>query len=128
MDFPSTGNCQPPMSEEELRQRVRDLCRLDNLTNVAYLAQTYLYLAAVIGIAVWFCERQPASGWQFWLILPGLPLAILLIGAGQHRLSALGHEGAHHLCFIANSVNFPVRCEPRTRVADVISHSSSDVG
>ena len=23
------------------------------------------------------------------------------------------HERAHHLCFIANSVNFPVRCEPR---------------
>ena len=22
------------------------------------------------------------------------------------------HERAHHLCFIANSVNFPVRCEP----------------
>lgn len=22
------------------------------------------------------------------------------------------HERAHHLCFVANSVNFPVRCEP----------------
>jgi organic hydroperoxide reductase OsmC/OhrA len=22
------------------------------------------------------------------------------------------HEQAHHLCFIANSVNFPVLCEP----------------
>ena len=27
------------------------------------------------------------------------------------------HERAHDLCFIANSVNFPVRCEPRTEVA-----------
>ena len=24
------------------------------------------------------------------------------------------HEKAHHLCFIANSMNFPVRCEPST--------------
>ena len=24
------------------------------------------------------------------------------------------HARAHHLCFVANSVNFPVRCEPRT--------------
>ena len=24
------------------------------------------------------------------------------------------HDRAHHLCFVANSVNFPVRCEPRT--------------
>ena len=23
------------------------------------------------------------------------------------------HEAAHHACFIASSVNFPVRCEPR---------------
>ena len=29
------------------------------------------------------------------------------------------HEDAHHGCFIANSVNFPVRCEPRITVASV---------
>jgi len=23
------------------------------------------------------------------------------------------HEDAHHACFVAASVNFPVRCEPR---------------
>jgi organic hydroperoxide reductase OsmC/OhrA len=25
------------------------------------------------------------------------------------------HHQAHELCFIANSVNFPVRCEPEVR-------------
>jgi organic hydroperoxide reductase OsmC/OhrA len=29
------------------------------------------------------------------------------------------HAAAHHACFIANSVNFAVRCEPRTVVADL---------
>ncbi len=29
------------------------------------------------------------------------------------------HEAAHHACFIANSVNFPVRCEPRIIVESV---------
>lgn len=28
-------------------------------------------------------------------------------------LAAELHDRAHHFCFIANSVNFPVRCEPR---------------
>lgn len=28
------------------------------------------------------------------------------------KLAAELHERAHELCFIANSVNFPVRCEP----------------
>ncbi|HEX8779303.1 MAG TPA: OsmC family peroxiredoxin, partial [Rhodanobacter sp.] len=27
------------------------------------------------------------------------------------------HDDAHHACFIANSVNFPVRCEPRIVVS-----------
>lgn len=27
------------------------------------------------------------------------------------KLDAI-HDRAHHLCFVANSVNFPVRCEP----------------
>ncbi|KAA2261594.1 OsmC family peroxiredoxin [Solihabitans fulvus] len=32
----------------------------------------------------------------------------------QAAKSASLHERAHHLCFVANSVNFPVRCEPVT--------------
>jgi len=28
------------------------------------------------------------------------------------------HESAHAKCFIANSVSFPVRCEPKVRLAD----------
>ena len=32
-------------------------------------------------------------------------------------LAAGLHERAHHLCFVANSVNFPVRCEPHFRSA-----------
>jgi organic hydroperoxide reductase OsmC/OhrA len=35
------------------------------------------------------------------------------IGAGgDAALAARLHEDAHRYCFIANSVNFPVRCEP----------------
>ena len=32
----------------------------------------------------------------------------------RSKVSAL-HDRAHDLCFIANSVNFPVRCEPFER-------------
>ena len=35
------------------------------------------------------------------------------VAAGSDReLATSLHERAHHLCFIANSVNFPVTCEP----------------
>lgn len=35
---------------------------------------------------------------------------------GDLTLAAQLHERAHQLCFIANSVNFPVRCEPTITV------------
>ena len=36
------------------------------------------------------------------------------IADGDVARAAALHERAHHLCFVANSVNFPVRCEPIT--------------
>ena len=39
---------------------------------------------------------------------------VVTIDAGSDPAKALAaHDDAHHACFIANSVNFPVRCEPR---------------
>jgi organic hydroperoxide reductase OsmC/OhrA len=43
---------------------------------------------------------------------------IATVGAGSDEALALRlHERAHHECFIANSVNFPVRNEPVVRRA-----------
>ena len=40
-------------------------------------------------------------------------------GAGDDAaLAASSHEQAYKECFIANLVNFPVRCDPTTRAAD----------
>lgn len=41
------------------------------------------------------------------------PSVTLAPGSNTELAESL-HERAHHLCYIANSVNFPVRCEPRT--------------
>ena len=45
------------------------------------------------------------------------PVAILAAGGDAAKAAAL-HEEAHRLCFIANSVNFPVAVEPTVVVAD----------
>ncbi|MEP6783021.1 MAG: OsmC family protein [Acidobacteriota bacterium] len=34
------------------------------------------------------------------------------------RLAESLHDRAHHLCYVANSVNFPVRCEARIQTAE----------
>lgn len=44
------------------------------------------------------------------------PVATLAAGADAARAIAL-HEEAHRMCFIANSVNFPVAIEPTVFVA-----------
>lgn len=36
----------------------------------------------------------------------------VVVAAGDLALATELHHKAHDLCFIANSVNFPVRCEP----------------
>jgi organic hydroperoxide reductase OsmC/OhrA len=42
------------------------------------------------------------------------------IGAGgDTALAARLHHEAHDFCFIANSVNFPVRCEPVTDISTI---------
>jgi organic hydroperoxide reductase OsmC/OhrA len=42
--------------------------------------------------------------------------AVKVTGAVDRELALRLHEQAHHLCFIANSVNFPVLCEPTIEV------------
>jgi organic hydroperoxide reductase OsmC/OhrA len=43
---------------------------------------------------------------------------VVIASAEKRSLARQLHERAHKLCFIANSVNFPVACEPQTSVAD----------
>lgn len=43
---------------------------------------------------------------------------VAIRAGGDPELAKRLHEQAHHLCFIANSVNFPVRCEPRVQVSE----------
>ncbi len=39
---------------------------------------------------------------------------VVTVAAGSDlALAEQLHEKAHHLCFVANSMNFPVRCEPK---------------
>lgn len=42
---------------------------------------------------------------------------VTLQGGSDAAIAAKLHERAHHLCFVANSVNFSVRCEPRIQFA-----------
>lgn len=78
----------------------------------------YLHLCAEAGIV---CSkyRDDATGTMMETLDGGghfvevvlHPAITIRASDDADRAHAL-HERAHHLCYIANSVNFPVRCEP----------------
>lgn len=43
---------------------------------------------------------------------------VTITAASDSAKAAAAHEDAHHACFIAASVNFPVRCDPRIVVQE----------
>lgn len=77
----------------------------------------YLHLCADHGIVVTAYEDRPAGrmveteegGGHFTEVVLH-PAVTVRAGADLDLAQAL-HERAHALCFIANSMNFPVRCE-----------------
>ena len=78
---------------------------------------SYLHLCAVSGIVVTAYEDRASGEMRETEDGGGRFVSALLrprvtISQGDAELARALHERAHHLCFIASSVNFPVRCEP----------------
>lgn len=77
----------------------------------------YLHLCAVNGIVVTAYEDHAEGVMETEEDGSGRFVEVTLrprveISAGDRELAEKLHHDAHEKCFIANSVNFPVRCEP----------------
>ncbi len=83
---------------------------------------SYLHLCAVSGIVVTDYQDEAkgimveteAGGGHFTRVT--LRPAVKVSSISNTDLALQLHEKAHHLCFIASSVNFPVLCEPSIEV------------
>jgi fatty acid desaturase len=87
------------LADPALKAALQELRRTDNVTNWWFLFRTYLYLALVIGGAVWFFESRAELGVPWALNVLVALVAIVLVGAGQHQLTGLAHEGSHYILF-----------------------------
>lgn len=77
----------------------------------------YLHVCAVNGVVVTAYEDHAAGTMVTDETGAGRFTDVVLrprvtIAAGDAERAEQLHEDAHEKCFIANSVNFPVRCEP----------------
>jgi len=87
------------LDSPELHKLVQPLRRPDNTTNWLYLAIDYACLIAVLGGTIAFCTLHQEWGFSSLWLVPVVTVAICLVGALQHRLAGLGHEGAHYILF-----------------------------
>jgi organic hydroperoxide reductase OsmC/OhrA len=83
----------------------------------------YLHLCAVNQVIVLSYSDQPVgtmaetpSGGRFQAVV--LRPRIVLAAESDVAVAQQLHGEAHHACFIANSVNFPVTCEPTFEATD----------
>jgi fatty acid desaturase len=83
------------LNSRELNALIHPLRYLDNYTNLLCLAFDYLTLAVVLATTITFCHMRGQWGLSWAWDVPVAAVAILLVGAVQHRFAGLGHEGAH---------------------------------
>jgi organic hydroperoxide reductase OsmC/OhrA len=84
----------------------------------------YLHLCAESGVIVLkyldqasgSMQETPEGGGRFTEVV--LRPAVIIKRGCDVRVAERLHERAHRLCFIAASVNFPVKCEPHLRVKE----------
>ena len=83
----------------------------------------YLHVATLAGVVVTAYAdaaegtmETEGNGGRFTEVV--LRPVVTITAASDAAKAQAAHDDAHHACFIAASVNFPVRCEPRIVVED----------
>ncbi|MGH8234174.1 MAG: OsmC family protein [Rhodanobacteraceae bacterium] len=84
----------------------------------------YLHIATLAGVVVTAYSdasegtmETVGSGGHFTQVV--LHPMVTITATSDAAKAETAHEDAQHACFIASSVNFPVRCEPRIVVENV---------
>jgi fatty acid desaturase len=93
------------LRDPELLKQVRALARPSGLWAAYHLAFAWLFLGCIMAAAAWFFAEREAWGFSFWWNVPVAGLAVVLVGAGQHRLTILAHEATHRTLFSNRYLN-----------------------
>lgn len=113
------GSSDPTFRGDATRHNPEDML-VAALSTCHMLA--YLHLATVAGVVVTaYVDAAEGTmvtegnGGHFAEVVLH-PVVTITAGSDPAKAEA-AHADAHHACFIASSVNFPVRCEPRIVIA-----------
>lgn len=87
------------LNSREIQRRVNALRTIDNVTNWFYLVREWLLLGSILALTITFYINYEAWELAWAWNIPVTLLAIILIGAWQHRLTNLTHEASHYMLF-----------------------------
>jgi fatty acid desaturase len=103
--FESAAEAAPRASALQSREDLLALKARDNVTNFRYIARIYLVIVTSLIAAIWAAEAYRANDLSLiWTIAISVP-AMLAIGASQHQLGAIIHEGTHFTLFKDRNLN-----------------------
>lgn len=113
------GSSDPTFRGDAARHNPEDML-VSALSACHMLA--YLHVATVTGVVVTaYIDAAEGTmvtegnGGHFSEVV--LHPVVTITAASDPAKAMAAHADAHHACFVASSVNFPVRCEPRIVVA-----------
>ncbi|HZX71689.1 MAG TPA: OsmC family protein [Rhodanobacter sp.] len=112
------GSADPAFRGDATRHNPEDL--LVTALSTCHML-SYLHMASVAGVVVTAyadaAEGTMATEGDAGRFVEVVLHPVVTIHASSDPARAeAAHEAAHHACFIANSVNFPVRCEPQIQM------------
>lgn len=101
----STPSSQASTGRGGLGRLLKQYRQPNNTSNLWYLGVDLFSMFVLVGGSIWLCENYRRIGLPLAVCVSIVGLAVVLIGAVQHRLAALGHEASHHVLFRNRWVN-----------------------
>ncbi|CFX08695.1 Fatty acid desaturase [Candidatus Filomicrobium marinum] len=86
-------------------EEIQALKARDNVTNFRYIAGIYAVIIGTAVITIWAYQSYAAGALAFAWLIPITILAVLAMGASQHQLGGVIHEGTHYILFADRKLN-----------------------
>ena len=87
------------------RTDIKALKGRDNYTNFIYIAKVWLIGIATVVATIWSYNVVAEQGLGWWWNIPATAVAVLIMGATQHQLGGIVHEGTHFILFENRKLN-----------------------
>lgn len=92
-------------TERDYRSVVQALKQRDNFSNFIYIAKVWLIGIATVAATIWSFHFVADQGLNWWWNIPAAIMAVLIMGACQHQLGGIIHEGTHYILFENRAMN-----------------------